>query len=439
MAVIGVELGRDQLVLTRRRDFKWTFENVDPETGDPVPFPDGDLTLELETRGEHNALQQVEVAAASGGAFRLGMWDKSVSAYEFTDPIDYYDATENPHGQDGDITDALEALSTVGPGNVVVRPVSYIPVWELNFIIQAPINEVQRIFFTGNPTGGKFRLSFGLQYTGDIPFGSAASVVKTALEGLTNIGTGNVDVVKQGDDYLVTFKGTLGGKDVEQLVGWHGWFGFGLTGGFFPNIQTSTVVKGTAALSEQLMNLLNKTVNDIFNSFENLLGVDLDFVVHTNKNFTIKATSLKSFNETDLLTFAITVTSDMIKGAVNQMLGLAGVFSNVFVEQYWNHTFTVEFTNALGEQPIPKMAADASALTGLTGNQDVTVEMVAPGKHALTLWEFEIAGNEASIQVESEDADEILEGTPWQLYFLPDGEPAGGDPVAMGSVRVQGA
>lgn len=430
MAFIGTVLAEDQLVLTRGRDFKWTFENTD-ENGEPTNFPAGELYFELDTGGETNAVQRVSVTSASGGTYKLGFKDV------LSTPIDYYDATENPHGLDGDITDALESIPTIGTGNVRVTPVSMVPVWELNFTIDAPIDEVQRVYFTGNPTGGKFRLSYGLQYTDDIPFGSEASVVESALEALPAIGAGNVSVMKQPDGYLVTFINSMGGMDVEQLVGWHGWFGFGLTGGFFPNIQTATVVKGTAALSEQLVNMLNQTINDLFNSFENLLGVDLDFVVHTNKNFTIKATSIKSFNETDLLTFAVTVTSNMIKTAINGLFGLAGVFSVINVDQYWNHVYDVEFVGDLELSPQPVLSVDYTDLTGLNNNQKVEVQVIEEGRSRFTKWPFSITGDKAVIKVESEDADQIEKGIHWQLVFLPDGEPAGGDPVGRGQVRVQ--
>lgn len=47
MSVIGPQLEPDTLVLTRGRDFKWSFENLDA-TGQPVVFPAGTL---LELRG----------------------------------------------------------------------------------------------------------------------------------------------------------------------------------------------------------------------------------------------------------------------------------------------------------------------------------------------------------------------------------------------------
>jgi hypothetical protein len=53
-------------------------------------------------------------------------------------------------------------------------------------------------------------------------------------------------------------------------------------------------------------------------------------------------------------------------------------------------------------------------------------------------WPFSITGSEAVLKIESEEADLIPNRTKWQLVFLPEGEPAGGDPVALGTVKVQG-
>ena len=46
MAVIGVELDQDELVLTKNRDFRWTFQNTD-SSGTPVNFPAGQLYFEI--------------------------------------------------------------------------------------------------------------------------------------------------------------------------------------------------------------------------------------------------------------------------------------------------------------------------------------------------------------------------------------------------------
>lgn len=48
MAVIGIELEQDELVLTKGRDFRWTFTNLD-ENGAATAFPSGSLYFELYT------------------------------------------------------------------------------------------------------------------------------------------------------------------------------------------------------------------------------------------------------------------------------------------------------------------------------------------------------------------------------------------------------
>ena len=432
MAFIGTVLAEDQLVLTRGRDFKWTFENTD-ENDEPLDFPEGELYFELDTGGETNALQRVSVTAASGGTYKLGF--KGV----MSSPIDYYDVTENPHGIDGDITDALEGISTIGAGNVYVTPAKLVPVWKISLTLNAGMNEVQQIRFTGNPTGGDFKLSYGLAMTDKIPFGSTGDVVKQKLEALPGIGTGNLKVDTIENGYRVEFVGSHANEDVQQIQGYAmGVFlDFGLTGGFFPSIQCSTLVKGSAKLSEQLVNVINKTVNDMFNSFESLLGVDLDYKIIDNMNMTLTITSLKSFVESELITFAVDVTSNGIESFLNGVAQLTGLFNTIHVDFYWNHEFDVEFVGDLALSPQPLMTVDDSSLTGLDNEQTVEARVLEPGKTRFTKWPFTITDDKAVIKVESEDADQIENGIHWQLVFLPDGEPAGGDAVGRGRVREQ--
>lgn len=55
----------------------------------------------------------------------------------------------------------------------------------------------------------------------------------------------------------------------------------------------------------------------------------------------------------------------------------------------------------------------------------------------VTKWNFAISGSSAVCKVESDEVDKIPARTKWQLVFLPQGEVAGGDPIARGSVKVQ--
>jgi hypothetical protein len=53
-----------------------------------------------------------------------------------------------------------------------------------------------------------------------------------------------------------------------------------------------------------------------------------------------------------------------------------------------------------------------------------------------TVWAFTISGSTASIKVESEVVNTVPTRSAWQLVFRPTGEPAGGDALARGTVRV---
>lgn len=436
MTNIGVDVPQDQLILQKRRDFNWVYENTD-DAGNPVNFPDGSLFFELVTGNEHNCVQQVNVSRASGGTYKLGING------QLSPPIDYYDVTNAPHGMGVDISDAIEAITAVGAGNVEVRSVNLVPEWRIQLTLNMGTNEVQKISFTGNPTGGYWRITYGLSGTSDIAWGASAAVVKTAIEGLSGIGAGNVSVTKEGTSYLVEFIGSLSNVNVGQLgVLAHGW-AFGLTGGvvglgLITNAQISTITQGSARMGEQLVNTLNQSINGFFDQFESLIGVDLDFVITDQSNITFIATSKRSFTENDILTFAVDVTSNGLKSFFNGVSTFLGVFSTINVDFRWNHTFEVEFINALGNRPVPAFTVDQTLLTGADGNQKVSVDVLEPGKELLTKWFFDIEGHIATLKVESEDVDKIVPRTKWQLVFTPEDEEAGGEALTRGTVAVQG-
>ncbi len=83
-------------------------------------------------------------------------------------------------------------------------------------------NEVQKL--TVQATSGTFTLSFSGKTTGSLPFNATATEVQVALEGLSNIGAGNVTVSGGPGDangshpYTLTFGGTLAGTDIAQIT-----------------------------------------------------------------------------------------------------------------------------------------------------------------------------------------------------------------------------
>lgn len=80
-------------------------------------------------------------------------------------------------------------------------------------------NETQRVTLV-NATGGTFTLTFADQTTTTIAFNAPATgvgSVQAALEALSNIGMGDVAVVKVGTSYLITFQGALAATNVAKV------------------------------------------------------------------------------------------------------------------------------------------------------------------------------------------------------------------------------
>lgn len=430
MSAIGIELGTDQLVLTKGRDFHWSFENLDDTTpGNPIAYPAGDLYFELHTFGQQNAIQEIAVVAATGGTYKL------VFDGEPTADIAFDLASE--------VGPAIEALPNVGVGNVKVSPATLLPVWEIALTLNFSSNEIQNISFINSPTGGTYRLSFGNKTTGDIAWNATAADVQAALEGLSTIGTGQVAVTDDGvGGFNVEFLGTDADSDVAQLVGISRGWGFGLEPAPFfspgAEVTTSTVVGGHAKMSEPLLAKLQDTLTSYFNSFSVLGGVGIQMDVIDEVNIAVKITSQKSFAEKDLILFSVDVTSDALKQYFNSQATWLDSFSTVDVQFYWYHDYTVEFTGALGDLPQPLITSDITNLEGITGEKAVVVAERQAGVEEFTRWHFDIDGSLASLKVESDDVDKIVNRTKWQLVFLAEGEESGGDPVGLGIVKVQG-
>ncbi|MBI1756202.1 MAG: hypothetical protein HYR64_03745 [Fimbriimonas ginsengisoli] len=94
-------------------------------------------------------------------------------------------------------------------------------------LTQGP-NEVQTITLTGSPSAGSFTLSFNEATTAPIDHAASGSTMQSALEALSTVGSGNVQVTgASGGPYTATFVGALGHRAVALLEA----DGSGLTGG----------------------------------------------------------------------------------------------------------------------------------------------------------------------------------------------------------------
>jgi hypothetical protein len=102
-------------------------------------------------------------------------------------------------------------------------------------------NEIQTVTITGSPTGGTFTLTLSGQTTAAIAYNAAASAVEAALELLSTIGQGNVQVTgSAGGPYTVEFVGALAKENVAAMTA----SGAGLTGGTTPGVTIATATAG---------------------------------------------------------------------------------------------------------------------------------------------------------------------------------------------------
>lgn len=103
--------------------------------------------------------------------------------------------------------------------------------------IGSSTNEVQVITVSG-ATGGTFTLTYDGQTTGNIAYNASAGTVDTALEALSNIGSGDVSVTgSAGGPWTVEFTGSLAATNVAPMTA----SGSSLTGGT-PEEQTITLI-----------------------------------------------------------------------------------------------------------------------------------------------------------------------------------------------------
>lgn len=115
-------------------------------------------------------------------------------------------------------------------------------------------SEVQTITITGTPTGGSYTLTYNGQTTAAIPYNATAAQVKTALENLSNLNTGDVNTSggpHPGTAVTVTFTSKA---DVAQMTA-TGSF----TGGTTPTVTVSTTTPGVAPAASKLLTAIPTT------------------------------------------------------------------------------------------------------------------------------------------------------------------------------------
>ncbi|MEX2149864.1 MAG: LEPR-XLL domain-containing protein [Steroidobacteraceae bacterium] len=126
--------------------------------------------------------------------------------------------TVNVHNQVQSLSDLRGLLTVSGdiPQASVVNLANGSPA--IGTLVTA-VDAIQRL--TVDATGGTFTLTLRDQTTTSIAFNAPATgegSVQAALEALSNIGVGDVEVTKAGSIYRIAFRGALGSQHVDLLA-----------------------------------------------------------------------------------------------------------------------------------------------------------------------------------------------------------------------------
>lgn len=131
-------------------------------------------------------------------------------------------------------------------------------------------NEKQTVTISGSPTGGTFTLTFGGQTTSGLAHNASAATVEAALEALSTIGQGNVQVTgSAGGPYTVEFVGALAKTNVAAMTA----DGASLTGGSTPSVAVAASQAGVASVKAG--RVIPGTSSLLGASYDKLLFVDL--------------------------------------------------------------------------------------------------------------------------------------------------------------------
>lgn len=167
-------------------------------------------------------------------------------------------------------------------------------------------NHVTLYTLTGAPTGGTFTLTYSAQVTSAIPYNASAGVIQAALEALSNIGEGEVDVtggLNIGTTFSVTWYGTLAGVITNPTV--TGSF----TGGTTPTLTPTSTVTGAAFVTGIKHTIIpSDTAQLPFLGIQERIGA-----------------SLETYNYTD----AVVNTFHLEADADGYLMGTAGVIARI--------------------------------------------------------------------------------------------------------------
>jgi hypothetical protein len=217
------------------------------------------------------------------------------------------------------------------------------------------------------PTSGTFTVSFGGQTSGAIAYNASASVIQTALQAMSSIGTNNMLVSGQFPDYDLQFAGSLGLASQTLMTST-------VNNTLYPN-STVTIKReqaGTGSVNEiQSLSIQQNPVVAV-TSFSAVTQT-------TNSGYPTGGTYTLSFAGYTTSGLAYNATASTIQTALQ---GLTSIGSGNALVTGTFPTFSVQFAATLGLAPQPNITA-ASSLTPTSAVTIATTQVGSATQNAV--------------------------------------------------------
>jgi hypothetical protein len=232
-------------------------------------------------------------------------------------------------------------------------------------------NEVQEILIT-RATGGTFTITFDGQTTSGIAYNASAGTVQTALEALSNIASGDVEVTAVTGGYRVEFKGAYLGLNVTAMTV----NGASLTGGTV-SVTISTVRTYTSGASEVVTFFFDvtQTVSPLNETQKVTIGGN-----PSSGNFTL------TFDGQTTGNIAYNASNATVLAALEALSNIGSGDVAVTGGPLPNRPITIEFKGSLAGDDVPQMTGSAGTLGGTGANLAITT--TTPGQASTTKLRF---------------------------------------------------
>ena len=323
----NLEIGDTLTLIINRKDLSVTLEETD--------------TLNSSSSQEELVSAAIGLLVAAVNASTIPEFDELTAGSYLDETETYATALKLTGPSDGKPFTVTTSTTNAGTFGIIVT------------VLQqgvAATNEIQRVVLPGPPSGGTFTLTFDGQTTGNIDYNDLEADIQTALEALSNIAAGDVEVTGDCPDFTVEFKQAYSGVNVPLMSG----NGSNLTG--IAQVNVATTTDGSGGQNE-----IHLVITDGSSTWRYLFGVG---------------------NATALL--AGDASAATVQAAIEALTGVGS--GNVLVTREGPYTeddpehitssyttqyhYYIEFVGALGNQNIADGIGSTSGTAGFSVAQN---------------------------------------------------------------------